>query len=91
VAVESDVVDRGPAGVVVLEQILNAAVAQPLGFEAVEAGTPPTSFAATRRLVAEAQVEEVPCQVRPLTSPDIITISIIATILSLTWWSLIYI
>ena len=45
VTVVRDVVDGRPSGVVVLEEIFHAAVAQPLGVEALEARSTSASFA----------------------------------------------
>ena len=43
---EGDVVDGCPAGVVVVEEVLDAAVGQPLRVEVLQAGTTSTPFTA---------------------------------------------
>ena len=64
-AVEGDVVQRRPAGVVVREEVVDPAVGEPRRVETLEAGAPPTPLAAQRTLVAEPLVEQLTAQLSP--------------------------
>ena len=62
--VEGDVVNGRPAGVVVREQVLDAAVAQPRRVEALEARPPSPPLSAEGLLVAEPLMEQLAAQLQ---------------------------